>query len=100
ETFLDVYNKYPQSPKAPEALMRLGQSLAALGKQEAARAPLGAALQKNPKASAQGKKTGQAGTKSVRWWGPARRHPPATPGARFRRASSRRCFSILPISAV
>jgi tol-pal system protein YbgF len=66
ETFLDVYNKYPQSPKAPEALMRLGQSLAALGKQDAACASLGAVLQKYPKASAQVKATVQAEQKRVR----------------------------------
>lgn len=66
ETFLDVYNKYPQSPKAPEALMRLGQSLAAIGKQDAACASLGAVLQKYPKASAQIKATVQAEQKRVR----------------------------------
>jgi tol-pal system protein YbgF len=66
ETFLDVYNKYPQSPKAPEALMRLGQSLAAIGKQDAACASLGAVLQKYPKVSAQVKATVQAEQKRVR----------------------------------
>jgi tol-pal system protein YbgF len=66
ETFLDVYNKYPQSAKAPEALMRLGQSLAAIGKQDAACASLGAVLQKYPKASAQVKATVQAEQKRVR----------------------------------
>jgi tol-pal system protein YbgF len=66
ETFLDVYNKYPQSPKAPEALMRLGQSLGALGKQDAACASLGAVLQKYPKVSAQVKATVQAEQKRVR----------------------------------
>jgi len=66
ETFLDVYNKYPKSPKAAEALMRLGQSLAALGKQDAACASLGAVLQKYPKASAQVKATVQAEQKRVR----------------------------------
>jgi tol-pal system protein YbgF len=66
ETFLDVYNKYPQSPKAAKALMRLGQSLGALGKQDAACASLGAVLQKYPKASAQVKATVQAEQKRVR----------------------------------
>jgi tol-pal system protein YbgF len=66
ETFLDVYKKYPQSTKAPEALMRLGQSLAALGRQDAACASLGAVLQKYPKASAQVKATVQAEQKRVR----------------------------------
>ena len=52
EVFLDLYNKYPNSLKAPDALLRLGQSLAALGKQDAACASLGAVLTKYPKASA------------------------------------------------
>jgi tol-pal system protein YbgF len=66
ETFLDVYNKYPNSLKAPEALLRLGQSLAAIGKQDAACASLGAVLTKYPKASAHVKKTVAAEQKRVR----------------------------------
>jgi tol-pal system protein YbgF len=66
ETFLDVYNKYPNSLKAPEALLRLGQSLAAIGKQDAACASLGAVLTKYPKASAHVKKTVIADQKRVR----------------------------------
>ncbi len=66
ETFLDVYNKYPNSFKAPEALLRLGQSLAAIGKQDAACASFGAVLTKYPKASAQVKATVAAEQKRVR----------------------------------
>jgi len=66
ETFLDVYNKYPNSLKAPEALLRLGQSLAAIGKQDAACASFGAVLTKYPKASAQVKATVAAEQKRVR----------------------------------
>ena len=66
ETFLDVYNKYPNSLKAPEALLRLGQSLAAIGKQDAACASLGAVLTKYPKASVQVKQTVAAEQKRVR----------------------------------
>jgi len=66
ETFLDVYNKYPNSLKAPEALLRLGQSLAAIGKQDAACASLGAVATKYPKASAQVKQTVASEQKRVR----------------------------------
>lgn len=66
ETFLDVYNKYPNSLKAPEALLRLGQSLAAIGKQDAACASLGAVLTKYPKAPAHVKKTVTSEQKRVR----------------------------------
>jgi tol-pal system protein YbgF len=66
ETFLDVYNKYPHSPKAPDALLRLGQSLAAIGKQDAACASLGAVLKKNTKAWPQVKKQVTAEQKRVR----------------------------------
>jgi len=66
ETFLDVYNKYPNSFKAPEALLRLGQSLAAIGKQDAACASFGAVLTKYPKASPQIKATVAAEQKRVR----------------------------------
>jgi tol-pal system protein YbgF len=51
ESFLAVSTKYDNPPRAPEALMRLGQSLAALGEKEAACASLGEVLRKYPKAS-------------------------------------------------
>jgi len=52
ESFLAVSTKYENTPRAPEALMRLGQALAALGEKEAACASLGEVLRKYPKASA------------------------------------------------
>jgi len=51
EAFLTVSTKYETSGKAPEALLRLGQSLAALGEKEAACASLGEVLRKYPHAS-------------------------------------------------
>jgi len=66
EIFLDLYNKYPNSLKAPDALLRLGQSLAALGKQDAACASLGAVLSKYPKASANVKRSVEQEQKRVR----------------------------------
>jgi tol-pal system protein YbgF len=66
ESFLNVYNKYPQSPKAPDALLRLGQSLAAIGKQDAACATLGEVVKKYPKASSQVKKQVGAEQKRIR----------------------------------
>lgn len=52
EAFLTVSTKYEATPKAPDALLRLGQSLAALGEKEAACASLGEVLRKFPRASA------------------------------------------------
>jgi tol-pal system protein YbgF len=51
EAFLNVSTKYESSAKAPDALLRLGQSLAALGEKEAACASLGEVLRKFPRAS-------------------------------------------------
>ena len=51
EAFLAVSTKYETSGKAPDALLRLGQSLAALGEKEAACASLGEVLRKYPHAS-------------------------------------------------
>ena len=47
-----VTTKYDKSAKAPDALLRLGQSLAALKEKEAACAALGEVTQKYPRASA------------------------------------------------
>ncbi len=66
ETFLENYNKYPDSTKAPDGLLRLGQSLAALGKKEAACASLGAVITKYPKASANVKKAVEQEQKRAR----------------------------------
>jgi tol-pal system protein YbgF len=50
ESFLTVSTKFERSEKAPDALLRLGQSLAALGEHEAACATLGEVLRKFPRA--------------------------------------------------
>jgi tol-pal system protein YbgF len=52
ESFLTVSTKFEANAKAPNALVRLGQSLAALGEKEAACASLGEVLRKFPRASA------------------------------------------------
>jgi tol-pal system protein YbgF len=51
EAFLNVSTKHESAAKAPDALLRLGQSLAALGEKEAACASLGEVLRKYPRAS-------------------------------------------------
>jgi tol-pal system protein YbgF len=51
EAFLAVTTKYDTSAKAPDALLRLGQSLAALKEKEAACAALGEVGRKYPRAS-------------------------------------------------
>ncbi len=57
EAFLAVSTKYETTARAPDALLRLGQSLAALGEKEAACASLGEVLRKYPRASATVKQT-------------------------------------------
>jgi tol-pal system protein YbgF len=52
EAFLAVTTKYDKSSKAPDALLRLGQSLAALKQKEAACASFGEVGRKYPRASA------------------------------------------------
>jgi tol-pal system protein YbgF len=51
EAFLNVSTKYETTGKAPDALLRLGQSLAGLGEKEAACASLAEVLRKYPRAS-------------------------------------------------
>jgi len=51
EAFLNVSTKYESTAKGPDALLRLGQSLAALGEKEAACASLGEVLRKYPRAA-------------------------------------------------
>ncbi|HTO91439.1 MAG TPA: tetratricopeptide repeat protein, partial [Candidatus Sulfotelmatobacter sp.] len=51
-SFLTVATKYEHAGKAPDSLLRLGQSLAALNKKEAACATLSEVNRKYPKASA------------------------------------------------
>lgn len=52
EIFLKISTDYPNAVKAPDALLRLGQSLVQLGERETACASLGHVLTKYPKASA------------------------------------------------
>lgn len=49
--FLDVTTKYETSSRAPDALLRLGQSLAAMGEKEMACASLAEVVRKYPRAS-------------------------------------------------
>ena len=52
ESFLGVSTKFERSGKAPDALLRLGQSLAAMNQKEAACATLAEVGRKYPRASA------------------------------------------------
>jgi tol-pal system protein YbgF len=52
EIFLNVTSKYDKAAKAPDALLRLGQSLAALKEKEAACAAFGEVARKYPRAPA------------------------------------------------
>ena len=65
ESFLAVSTKYEHSGKAPDSLLRLGQSLAALKKTEAACATLAEVGRKYPKASASVKRSVAAEQKRV-----------------------------------
>jgi tol-pal system protein YbgF len=51
ESFLTVSTKYETAPRAPDALLRLGQSLAALGEKDAACATLNEVGRRYPRAS-------------------------------------------------
>jgi tol-pal system protein YbgF len=66
ESFLAVTTRYETNPKAPDALLRLGQSLAALGEKETACAAWGEIGRKYPRASAAVKKTVATEQKRVR----------------------------------
>ncbi len=66
EAFLNVSTKFESSAKAPDALLRLGQSLAALGEKEAACASLGEVARKFPRASASVKQGVEREQKRVR----------------------------------
>ena len=59
-------SKYDKSGKAPDALLRLGQSLSALKEKEAACAALGEIGRKYPKASAGVKKAVDAEQKKLK----------------------------------
>ena len=66
EAFLDMSTKHEKSAKAPESLLRLGQSLAALKEKEAACATLGEIPRKYPRAAAQREAVGRARTEARR----------------------------------
>jgi tol-pal system protein YbgF len=66
ESFLTVSTKYERSDHAVDSLLRLGQSLAALGEREAACATLGEVVRKYPKASAGVKQSVEREQKRVR----------------------------------
>jgi tol-pal system protein YbgF len=65
EAFLDMSTKHERSAKAPESLLRLGQSLAALREKEAACATLGEIPRKYPKAAANVKQSVEREQKRV-----------------------------------
>ena len=66
EAFLNVSTKFESSAKAPDALLRLGQSLAALGEKEAACASLGEVTRKFPRAALSVKQAVEREQKRVR----------------------------------
>ena len=66
ESFLTVSTKFDASGRAPEALLRLGQSLAALGEREAACATLGEINRKYPRAASNVKQGVEREQKRVR----------------------------------
>jgi tol-pal system protein YbgF len=66
EAFLVVSTKYTRNPKAPEAMLRLGQSLAALGQREMACATFAEVGRKFPRASASVRQGVQREQKRVR----------------------------------
>ncbi|MET0924409.1 MAG: tol-pal system protein YbgF [Xanthobacteraceae bacterium] len=66
EAFLNVSTKFETNARAPDALLRLGQSLAALGEKEAACASLGEVARKFPRASMSLKQSVEREQKRVR----------------------------------
>jgi tol-pal system protein YbgF len=66
EIFLNVSTKYETSAKAPDSLLRLGQSLAGLGEKEAACASLAEVGRKYPRASVSVKQGVEREQKRVR----------------------------------
>ena len=65
ESFLAVSTKFQTAGKAPDSLLRLGQSLAALKEKEAACATFGELPRKYPKAPANVKQTAEREQKRV-----------------------------------
>ena len=66
EIFLNVSTKFETSPKAPDSLLRLGQSLAGLGEKDAACASLAEVRRKYPRASVSVKQGVEREQKRVR----------------------------------
>jgi tol-pal system protein YbgF len=66
EIFLNVSTKFETSPKAPDSLLRLGQSLAGLGERDAACASLAEVGRKYPRASVNVKQGVEREQKRVR----------------------------------
>ena len=66
ESFLTVSTRHETTGKAPDALLRLGQSLAALGEKETACATLGEVSRKYPRASLSVKQSVDREQKRVR----------------------------------
>src|SRR4029079_14792083 len=65
QAFLALSTKHGQPPKAPEALLRLAQSLGAMKQKEMSCATLAEVTRKYPKAPATGKKGVRAEQKGV-----------------------------------
>ena len=65
EIFLDVSTKHDKSARAPDSLLRLGQSLAALKEREAACATLAEIPRKYPRAGANVKQSAEREQKRV-----------------------------------
>jgi tol-pal system protein YbgF len=66
DTFLSLSKKFESSPKAPDSLLRLGQSLAALNEKELACATFGEISRKYPTASLTVKQVVEREQKRVR----------------------------------
>jgi tol-pal system protein YbgF len=66
ESFLKVSTKYNNAPKAPDSLLRLAQSLAALGEKETACGALGEVTAKYPRASANVKQSVEREQKRIK----------------------------------
>jgi tol-pal system protein YbgF len=66
EMFLNLSTKFETSPKAPDSLLRLGQSLAGLGEKDAACASLAEVGRKYPRASVSVKQGVEREQKRVR----------------------------------
>ena len=66
DAFVAMSKKYENHPKAPDALLRLGQSLAALNERELACATFGEIPRKYPRASLNVKQAAEREQKRVR----------------------------------